>query len=282
MFRDIAVPMTDTPGDADALEVALALAKNHQGRLSVLEVLGPPLHVHSGQAPLADIHLGEIWEQIRRQGTAREAELRSRLAPHDVPHDIRLIETEREQPWEVAASEAACADLCVVAGVAADDLDAGVVRTFVITLLLASGRPLLMVPPRCRLPMPPSRVVLAWKPCAEAARAMHNAMPLLVGADSVDVVIVEDEADEPGAGSTFPQERQLEAHLEHHGVRPTIIRYAGSERSAGATILAHAAKVDAQLLVAGGYGHSRLREWVMGGVTRELLARATLPVFLSH
>lgn len=288
MFKDIVVPMTDTRGDSDALEVALSLATWQGARLSVLEVLGPPVHMHSARAPLTGIHLGEVWAQIRSQAALRETELQARLAMHDVPHDVRLIETEYAQPWEIATTEAAYADLSVVAGAASEVLDASVVRTFVVTLLLASGRPLLMVPPRCRLPAPPARVLLAWKPCAEATRAMHEAMPLLVAADVVEVVIVADESGESGESSgsdeapTWSEDAQLVAHLEHHGVRPKITRYAASERSAGATILAHAAKVDAQLLVAGGYGHSRIREWALGGVTRELLARATLPVFLSH
>jgi nucleotide-binding universal stress UspA family protein len=109
---------------------------------------------------------------------------------------------------------------------------------------------------------------------------VHDALPFLLAAEQTTVLIVDPQnlggevGDQPGA--------ELAAHLARHGVRVEVKTVPGGGLAAGDAILAQAADESADLLVMGGYGHSRLRELVLGGATRQLLAQMTLPVLLSH
>ena len=103
-------------------------------------------------------------------------------------------------------------------------------------------------------------------------------MPFIVRAQATEIVIVADEAaksDEmPGA--------DIAHHLARHGAKAQINRIVSTETDVASTILSHAADVSADLLVMGGYGHSRLREFVLGGATRGILGAMTVPTLMSH
>lgn len=148
-------------------------------------------------------------------------------------------------------------------------------------VLLQSGRPLLVLPYAGeRAIAPASRVLIGWNASREAARAMKDAMPFLRRAASVQVAVFEtpedadlDHGDLPGA--------DIGLWLARHGVKVDV-QYIASGVAAGEALLSHAADVGADLIVAGGYGHSRLRETVLGGVTRTLLRSSPVPVLMSH
>ncbi len=119
------------------------------------------------------------------------------------------------------------------------------------------------------------RIAIAWKPTPQAARAVAAAMPLLVQASEITVISVEEEAaarDDAG---------RLARSLAWHGLAATTLPLKPSAEGAAATLLA-GARDRADLLVMGGYGHSRLREWVFGGFTQHVLADAPIPVLLAH
>jgi nucleotide-binding universal stress UspA family protein len=124
------------------------------------------------------------------------------------------------------------------------------------------------------------RVLVGWNAGREAARAVQDALPLLMAAESVTVLTVNPEiglgghGEEPGA--------DIALHLARHGVRVTVEHMTAPEISAGDVILNRAFELSADLLVIGAYGHSRLREMVLGGVTRSLLQQMTVPVLMSH
>jgi nucleotide-binding universal stress UspA family protein len=121
------------------------------------------------------------------------------------------------------------------------------------------------------------RVVVCWDGSRNAARAIADAMPLLHRAKAVDVLIVASEAgkstDVPGA--------DIGQHLARHGLKVDVKRITADIAVADA-ILSHAADSGADLLVMGGYGHSRLREFILGGATRHILQTMTVPVLMSH
>jgi len=149
------------------------------------------------------------------------------------------------------------------------------------SVLLHSGRPVLVLPYAGPSSLPPEcRVLAAWDGGREAARAMHDALPLLRQAKEVEVLVFDapDRYDPrhgplPGA--------DIGLWLARHGVTVQV-RKIETDIPVGEALLSHAADVDAQLIVAGGYGHSRLRETVLGGVTRTLLRSSPVPVLLSH
>lgn len=147
-------------------------------------------------------------------------------------------------------------------------------------VLLRSGRPLLVLPYVGEFPMPPERVLVGWNASREAARALQDALPLLKHARVVEVVVFETPEDVGRLHGAVPG-ADIGLWLARHGVNVEV-RYVPTKVGAGEALLSHAADMGADLIVTGGYGHSRIREAVLGGVTRTLLRSAPVPVLMSH
>jgi nucleotide-binding universal stress UspA family protein len=145
-------------------------------------------------------------------------------------------------------------------------------------VLFETGRPIIFVPYIQKSPVKLDRIMVCWDGSRTAARATADAMPLLKRGKWVEVVIVSAEkpkSDEvPGA--------DLGEHLARHGIDVEVKRITSPDIDVTSTILSHAADSSADMIVMGGYGHSRLREFVLGGVTRGLLQSMTVPVLMSH
>ncbi|WER50619.1 universal stress protein [Cupriavidus sp. WKF15] len=147
-------------------------------------------------------------------------------------------------------------------------------------LLLESGRPVLVVPCDGRFPATGSRVILAWNGSREATRALHDALPMIGGAKA-RVVCAQTAAKEARPDAT-PVAHAVRV-LERHGVAVEVEQGpGGSDLTIGELLLSRAADFDADLIVMGAYGHGRMRELVLGGVTRTLLSSMTVPVLFSH
>ncbi len=161
----------------------------------------------------------------------------------------------------------------------ADD-DTGVTADFVDELVLAAGRPVLVLPYAGRFPVVGRNILVAWNASREAARAVTDAIPLLQKADNVQVVAFDpgkggaDHGDVPGA--------DIGLWLARHGVKVQVAQQNGAGLDIGAQILSRAADIGADMIVMGAYGHSRMRELVMGGATRTLIQSMTVPVLMSH
>jgi len=143
--------------------------------------------------------------------------------------------------------------------------------------LFESGRPVVVVPYIQRRGITLERVLACWDGSRTAARAIGDAMPLLERAKAVEVVIVaEERKSEEMTGAN------MNAHLVRHGVAASVKRIAKGDIAIQDALLSYAADSGADFMVMGGYGHSRLREFILGGVTRGILASMTLPVLMSH
>lgn len=143
--------------------------------------------------------------------------------------------------------------------------------------LFDSGRPCLVVPYIQKTGLKLDRVMVCWDGSRNSARAAADAMPFLLRAKVVEVVIVT----ERGKNDELPG-ADIAKHLARHGLNVEINRIVASDMEVSNTILSHAADVDADFIVMGGYGHSRLREFMLGGATREILASMTIPTLMSH
>lgn len=278
MYQDLVVPITGTPGDESAVDAALELARACGARLTVLEMLNLPLPTANPWGLMPDIALGDFYSRQRAQGEVAAERRRARLATTGVDCEVRLVEALFSEPPRQAAAVAHAADLVVLAGPSDGGAGPGVAHDFAAGLLLESGRPVLVVPPGASAPAAGRGVLLAWRAGAEGARAMHDAMPLLRAASHVHVVTVDPL---PGGEGDLAL-ADVATHLARHGVRAEVVRLQSNGRAVSEVLVEHARAMPASLLVAGGYGHSRLREWVMGGVTRDLLLSSPLPVLFSH
>jgi len=144
--------------------------------------------------------------------------------------------------------------------------------------LFTSGRPVVVVPYIQKAALKLDRVMVCWDASRNAARAIADAMPLLKQAKAIDVVIVASErvkSDEiPGA--------DIGQHLARYGLNVDVKRIVSPDTDVANTILSHAADTGADFIVMGGYGHSRIREFILGGATRGLLQSMTIPTLMSH
>jgi nucleotide-binding universal stress UspA family protein len=143
--------------------------------------------------------------------------------------------------------------------------------------LFESGRPVVVVPYIQKLGLTLDRVLACWDGGRMSARAIADAMPFLERAKAVDIVIVaEERKNDEITGANMTE------HLARHGVTANVKRIARGDLAIADVILDYAADSGADFMVMGGYGHSRLREFILGGVTRGILGSMTVPVLMSH
>lgn len=146
--------------------------------------------------------------------------------------------------------------------------------------LFESGRPILIVPPHHKPTLRPKRVLLAWDSGVECTRAAREALDVMASAEEVHVTLVDPDTSsitngpEPGA--------DIAAYLAHHGITVDVDRLPSGGTSIADVLKQHATDISAELIVMGGYGHSRTREWIFGGVTRSMIDDPNLPVLMAH
>ena len=281
MFKDLIVPVTNTPGDANAIAAATALAIHANAHLALLEFANLPI-LPVGPWGSGEIGIGEIYGQIRDEAEHDAAAWRERLSREviSLSFEVRVVESIADGSSNLAALHARCSDLSVMTMATDFVRDMPIIRDFFASLLLDSGRPVLLVPPGFGW-RPAKRIVVAWQPRCEATRALHDAMPFLHAAESVDVLEVDEVADEDA--SRFQPGVDIAAHLARHGLKARVVMQPQQGDSVALQLVRHAQDTGAELIVAGGFGHSRLREWVLGGVTRDLLSgMCPVPILFSH
>ncbi len=148
---------------------------------------------------------------------------------------------------------------------------------FVASVIAGSGTPALVLPYIQKQPEFGRRIMVAWKETRESAHAVASAMPMLQAADQVDVALWDE-----GYGDLDAVAGRIEARLRGCGLSPVLHRCGPEASGMGELILSRAADLGADLLVMGCYGHSRAREWMLGGASHTLLESMTLPVWMAH
>jgi nucleotide-binding universal stress UspA family protein len=279
-WSDIAVALTQTSGDDVALELAGGVARQHGARLEILQLVVMPAPMIDAWAMVPDSGFGLVYADLCEAAETKAEVLRKKIVTMGVPGDVRTLEAIFVEPSQLAASAARATDLIVLARPYDAPADTAVVHTYFATLLQEAGRPVLVVP-TYELPLfPPRHAMVAWADTAESARALHDSLPLLQRCESVDVVLVD-----PVSNALETQEERgggVVRHLLAHGVVARLVTCKSRGKPVGAMLIDHARRSGAQLIVAGGYGHSKVREWVIGGTTRDLFLDAPVPVLFSH
>jgi nucleotide-binding universal stress UspA family protein len=183
-------------------------------------------------------------------------------------------------PVDAAAVQARYADLIVLGQLDPADAQAAVNSPSPEDIALSVGRPTLVIPYVGNYSPVGHRVLVAWDASREATRAVNDAIPLLAAAATVTILTVDPVIGPTGHGDTPGADIAL--HLARHGVKAQVEKTASGGVGIGDVLLSRASDLGADLLVMGAYGHSRMRELVLGGVTRTVLTSMTLPVFMSH
>jgi nucleotide-binding universal stress UspA family protein len=279
MVRDLLVPLPGTSGDDIALRAALALAAAHDAHL--VAVLPAPL-LTSTEVPWGITSpelITELSLEYERATHTRADAVREHLSHETVSWELRIESSRLLASPTAMARQARYTDLSVVCAPGAGE-DTAVDMAHFNALLFESGRPVLVVPRRGTSTFSPDRILAAWKPTREATRAVHAAISLFAPR-AFDVIVVDAPGDDHGDVEGEPG-ADIAAHLARHGFAVEVAQRASGTMSIATTLLLHAAERDASLLVAGGFGHSRLREWVLGGTSRELLFALERPVLFAH
>lgn len=265
--------------DRPALRAAALLAAQCEAHAAAL-VLG----VHPGSdyaEPIAT--LSELLEDITRSAhshTDREhARIADWLAKEHKQFETRKLVIEDALLRREVLAHARRADITVITRQAAGALEHAHEHVFE-AVLLGSGRPVMLIPPAWAGSSLTDRVLIAWNAKREAARAVADAMPLLRKAREVLIATID--AVPRGGGHGPTPGKDLAIHLERHGVNVRVNNVDGMGRTEARALMDEAVAIDANLIVMGGYGHARAREWLWGGVTRDLTQAAGTPLFLAH
>lgn len=269
-------------GTQGRIEVACTLATRFGARLIGIAGQAPPAAV-SGDivGETADRRTGgDIVDSDEAEQPDTAAILSSLSALENAfrakteVHAGTMFRSAVEEPTAFVVRESRAADLVILGRVPASEIAERAVDPA--SVLIRCGRPLLVVPDGVDT-LSAERVIVGWKDTREARRAVHDALPLLQRAKEVTVASVEEPYHSPVDPGTLDD---LVAYLDWHGVGATVTRRL--DGNVGEALRAIAGEKKADLIVAGGYGHSRLSEWVFGGVTRELLWSCPLCCLLSH
>lgn len=262
----------------DDLKQAIALCEEVGAHLSVLAVsfaAPPPIGEYAAV-------VSDAWMQERREDLERlracAASATALLASSSVSSDISSEYPEEASADEAIGRRARYTDLVILG----PELFAQALlqKKVLEGVLFSSGKPVLLIPKGSAPGLRPKRVMIAWDSRLEASNAVHHAMALLKGAEDVHVVLIDPVRGESGQGAEPGAD--IATYLARHGVKVTVDQLSSQGRSVADTLRQHAVDMAADMLVMGGYGHSRLRERIFGGVTRSLVENPPLPILLAR
>ena len=287
MIKTILVPATGSDRDGAVFASALAVARAFAAHLEFLHVR--PDAAATAVAMASDgggaTMVGSLINRLEEEASQREEKAkqlfqgfceREGLTLRDAPPGPQgpsaqwLREIGAEPYWMAEYGRAA--DLLVIGRLGEDE---GVSLDTIEGALIDSGRPLL-IPPAAPLTAVPETIAIAWKATPQAARALTAASPFLSLAKQIVVLTVAEEERTPQEAAD-----RLMAGLRWHDV-PVSVRHLRPEAHSAPDTLLSAAGEHAALLVMGGYGRSRLREWIFGGFTLRVLRGAEVPVLMAH
>jgi nucleotide-binding universal stress UspA family protein len=277
-IKDVLVHVDNSAQIDSRLDVAVGLARTHDAKLAAIYAIPEPfisLYASDGYVP-ADLIETQTERALERAAAAKKS------------FEERMGRIGMEAEWREAEGYAASvislnaryADLTVVGQTHPDDPRNYPNPGLPAEVALGAGRPILVVPYIGAQQEIGRNVLVAWNGSREATRAVNDALPILERADKVTVLAVNprkgggDHGDVPSA--------DIALHLARHGVKAEASQTVSDDVDVGDILLSRLSDLGADLVVMGAYGHSRMRELMMGGVTRELLRHMTVPVLMSH
>ncbi|WP_417669865.1 universal stress protein [Roseibium sp.] len=279
-FKTI-LAVTEFAGDAmERLKHAAALAGREDAHLAVLlvgEAPNLPFYGYGG-AGYTRVWVEEGETRAESLKAARD-EIEAMLAAEGISFDVRAHQAIVAREDNLVARHAIYADLTIILRSGEGSLNT-VERQAIDGAVFDSGRPVLYMPRPSDHADIGRHVLVAWNSRAEAAEAVSDAMPFLTGAERVTLVMVDpvrgpdDHGDDPGADMALV--------LARHGIKVEVRVAPSNGRLISEVIADEAAALGVDLIVMGAYGHSRVRETILGGTTREMLEGTQVPLFLAH
>jgi len=278
-MKDLTVCLDGSPDDDQRIAQAAAICRNFDAHLTglylnVLPTLVVPADGMTGAAGLS----WDIQSEAIAAGDRAVPSLTERLSAAVPLSELRRQDVFAEKIWDAVATQGRVSDL-VVTGRPYGDEAADTAVDIVEASLFGSGRGTLIAPPAAPLAERFGRILLGWANTSEAARAVSAAMPFLEAADLVTIAIV-DRQGAPAEDGAEPA-ADIARHLNRHGIKVEVQHLSDWDRI-GEGLIDQAVTTGADLIVAGAFGHSRLREWLLGGTSRELLTDSPVPLLMAH
>jgi nucleotide-binding universal stress UspA family protein len=264
-------------GNGD-LRLTAGLCEEIGAHLSVLVMaLAAPPPVGEYAAMVSQVWL-EQREEDRKELEARTAAVSEFLAGSGLSSDVTSEYQEIAEADDAIGRRARYADLTVVGPemLARETLKEKVLEG----ALFSSGRPMLLVPAGSKPTLKPKRVMVGWDSRLEASRAIRESLDMLAAAEEVHVVLVDPVERKNGHGAEPGAD--VAVYLARHGAKVTVDRLPGQGQPVAPVLGRHASDCAAELLVMGAYGHSRLRERILGGATRSMLDDPKLPILMAR
>lgn len=272
-YKDLIVHVDSSENCAERLALAVLLARRFGAHLSGLHV-APSLAISPF---IADQFPDDLLEaaHVRIAQQRDNAKASFAAASAELGVDAAWLEA-RGDTAEAVMAFVRHADLAILGQTSPDAGGEAAALKLPEHIVIGSGRPVLIVPYVGRFATVGERVLVAWNGSAQAARAVNDALPLLKTAKRVMVLTAN-----PAHGRRV-EGADIARHLARHGIAAEISSIVAAGSDVGDLLLSRATDEAADLIVMGGYGHSRMRELVLGGVSRALFAHMTVPVLMAH
>jgi nucleotide-binding universal stress UspA family protein len=277
-LKDILAIVLDADADEPAIAMAQHLASKEGAHLSAAFLTALPDEPLAYEPTVVAGVWAELLNRARAQAGEQREKVEARLRASGLKYELRTVEALGRDLGRVAAVHARYSDLAVMAR-PRDEEGSGLRLDMIEGVLFHSGRPVLVAPPDWNGALGKT-VAIAWDASREATRALAEARPFLAACAQAVVLTVDAKpkafghGDQPGLN--------IAAHLERRGVKVRVDNLDSGGRSVSEALCDAAVNAGADLMVMGAYAHSRLREMVFGGATRDLLETAPVPLLMAH
>ncbi len=278
-YKTILVLLDGRQESGRRLETAIEVARRHEAHLKAISLAVSPSIPSYANHPILLEALVAQQKQTHSETQAMLDDFTAKAKAAGVSHEGIVVDCRDIEITDVIGLHSRYADLLVTEQQDPDNPGPGG-PALTQHLVLESGLPVLVIPYIGASRPPGGRVMVAWDAGREAARAVRDALPLLRHADHVDVVVIDpakhsrEHGEEPGA--------DIALFLARHDCKVETQHLPAGGADAGEALLSHLADRDSDLLVMGAYGHARLRQLVLGGVTQTILGEMTVPVLMSR
>lgn len=269
-MKTILLHIADDNGLDSRLQVALDIARAHEAHLSCLQPTSQ--FIPMPYAPMAGHFVADMgFSQMQELERAHREKIEARLKAEDVPWNWQL---GLGDPVTLLSEQSGLADLLVVSQSVTKGAEPGDPLPISGDVAVHAHAATMVVPATTSAFNSNGVIVAAWNGSKEASRAIRFALPMLKMAKAVHIVAIDE-------GSELPR-LDASTYLSRHGIASELHQISAKKRKISEVIAEFAAEQNADAVVMGAYGHSRIRETLMGGVTREQLYRSKLPLVMGH
>lgn len=273
-IKDILVFIDDGDANEERAISAFQLAKKHGAHLTAA-CLGSmkPVHAKSSDSEAIERMAYKLSNQLVKDFTEEAAKV-------DLKVETIIISGDASVSAEKMANYARNADLVILSQPNPSRDNYSRIQDFVQEVILLSGRPILFMPYIGTDDILSKRTMIAWDGTPAASRAVHDAIPLMIDAEEVIILVVESKKQKEQKKNL--QESRLKAHLGNHGINATIRKVNPGKNDVPTVILNQITDNGIDLLIVGGYGTPTLKQKIFGSVSSTLLSSMTVPVLMSH